>query len=82
MMKIQYTPKFKESFQEFSEAVRKKFYKQIEYLLSDIRHPSLRVKKYDEKRGIWQARVDKRIRFYFLIEADTYYLLDIKKHPK
>ena len=82
MMEIRYTSKFKESFREFSPAVRKKFYKQIEYLLLDIRHPSLRVKKYDETRGVWQARVDRRIRFYFLIEADTYYFLDIKKHPK
>jgi plasmid maintenance system killer protein len=51
-------------------------------LLSDLRHPSLRAKKHDEARGIWQARVNAGWRFYFTIEGDTYYLLDIIPHPK
>ncbi|MBU6415230.1 hypothetical protein KGQ34_03265 [Patescibacteria group bacterium] len=51
-------------------------------LMKNIRHASLRVKKYDEERGIWQARVDRNIRFYFCVESDGYRLLDIKKHPK
>jgi len=48
--------------------------------LADIRHPSLRAKKYDEERGIWQARVTDNVRFYFAIEGDMYLLLDIEKH--
>jgi Txe/YoeB family toxin of Txe-Axe toxin-antitoxin module len=61
---------------------KEKFYKQINYLLNNIRHPSLHAKKYDESLGIWQARVNTKIRFYFLIENDSYILLDIKNHPK
>src|SRR3989344_4557160 len=59
-----------------------KFYKQIEFLLLNIRHPSLRAKKYDELNGIWQARVNTNVRFYFKILKDTYLLLNIKNHPK
>lgn len=81
-MKIEYTPKFKSGFHKFSKEIRNKFYKQVNFLLCDLRHPSLHAKKYDEKRGIWQARVDKKVRFYFLIEGDTYFLIGIKKHPK
>lgn len=81
-MKIQYYPGFKNKLKNFPKEVRKKFYKQINYLLKNIRHSSLRAKKHDETRDIWQARVDKNIRFYFLIENDVYTLLDIKKHPK
>jgi len=81
-MKFLYTPKFKDSFCQFSDKIKKKFYQKADYLLRDIHHPSLRVKKYDEARGIWQARVNREIRFYFLIEKDTYILLDIKHHPK
>jgi len=81
-MKISYSPHFKRSFENFSSGVHRKFQKQIIYFLRNIRHPSLRVKKYDEERGIWQARADKNIRFYFLIKGDTYILLDIKKHPR
>ena len=81
-MKIFYTPKFKRSFDSFPKRIRDKFYKQTTHLLKNIRHPSLKAKKYSEKLDIWQARVDKSVRFYFLIEKDRYILLDIKKHSK
>lgn len=81
-MKISYTSKFKISFVDFPRQIKNKFYKQADYLLKSIRHPSLKAKKYSEKQDIWQARVDKSTRFYFLIENDRYVLLDIKKHPK
>lgn len=81
-MKVRYTFKFKSSLQKFNQEVRDKFYKQIIFLLKDLRYPSLQAKKYHEAKGIWQARVDKDIRFYFLIEEDEYILLYIKKHPK
>ena len=81
-MKIYYTPKFDDSFQKFSKKIKIKFYKQIQYLIKDIHYRSLRVKKYNRRQGIWQARVDSNIRFYFLIKDNNCYLLDIKKHPK
>jgi plasmid maintenance system killer protein len=51
-------------------------------LLQNLYHPSLHAKKYDESRGLWQARVNKDWRFYFLIQDDAYYLVDIMRHPK
>ncbi|MBI4087643.1 MAG: hypothetical protein HY434_02325 [Candidatus Liptonbacteria bacterium] len=81
-MNVGYYPGFKSELKNFPLATRTKFYKQVEYLSRSIRHPSLRAKKYDESRGIWQARVDREIRFYFLIEGNTYVLLSIRKHPK
>jgi len=74
------TSRFKRAFQKFPKEVRKAFAKQMRFLLSDIRHPSLRAKKYDEAQDIWQARVTDNVRFYFLIEKDVYLLLDIEKH--
>lgn len=76
------TPKFKDKLRRFPKWIQQKLVKQIDYLIHDLRHPSLRAKKYDESRGIWQARVDRHVRFYFLIEKDRYILLDIKQHPK
>ena len=81
-MRVVYTPTFKSNFKKFPNTTKNKFAKQIEYLLSDIRHPSLHAKKYSESEGIWQARVNRSIRFYFLIEKDTFTLLDITHHPK
>ena len=62
------------------EAIQKRFYKQLNFLLKDLRHPSLRAKKYNESEKIWQARVDAHFRFYFRIEGDTYILFNIKHH--
>ena len=45
-------------------------------------HPSLRAKKYDEGQGLWQARVNKDWRFYFLIQNDGYLIVNIIPHPK
>jgi mRNA-degrading endonuclease RelE of RelBE toxin-antitoxin system len=81
-MKVSYTPHFKRSFKFLTEEVKKKFEKQVKFLLKDIRHPSLRAKKYDGRRDIWQARVNGGYRFYFLIKGDTYILIEIKPHPK
>lgn len=81
-MKAIYSQRFKKSFNNFSPIIREKFEKQIGHLLRNINHPSLHAKKYDEINDIWQARVDRSVRFYFLIDNDVYILLDIKKHPK
>ncbi|MBU1046804.1 hypothetical protein KKH36_03435 [Patescibacteria group bacterium] len=56
--------------------------KQIDFLLENYRHSSLNSKKYDKSIGLWQARIDKFYRFYFLIQEDKYIIVSIKKHPK
>ena len=81
-MKYQFTAKFIRSYHTFPKLIQLKFDKQLNYLLQNIAHPSLHVKKYDEERDIWQARVDRGVRFYFLIKGGIYTLLNIKKHPK
>jgi len=82
-MKVDYNnPRVVDQLRDAPESVRKAFFKQIRFLADDIQHPSLRAKKYDESRGIWQARVNRDWRFYFLIENDTYIVLDVIRHPK
>ena len=81
-MKIEHTLQIRREVQKFPKGIREKFYKQVEFLKNDLRHPSLRAKKYDEAADIWQARVTGGVRFYFRIEGDVYWLLNIKKHPK
>ena len=56
--------------------------KQLTFLVNDLHHPSLKAKKYDERRGVWQARITRDYRVYFVIEKDTYVILSMTKHPK
>lgn len=80
-MKSESSKHFDRSFEKLPSRIQKIFDKQVRLLLVDIRYPSLRAKKYDETLGIWQARVTNNVRFYFTIEGDTYYLIEIRKHP-
>jgi mRNA interferase RelE/StbE len=77
-----FTLRFRKQYQKLSEDRQTKFDKQLTFLLSNLRHPSLRAKKYDEANDIWQARVDDDYRFYFQIDGGTYILLSIIPHPK
>ena len=62
--------------------VKKAFDKQALLLAENLQHPSLRAKKYDEGHDIWQARVNRDWRFYFVIQGDEYVILGMTPHPK
>ena len=81
-MRIIYSETFLKELDRAPLLVQKAFQKQQRFLLQDLGHPSLRAKKYDEATNVWQARVNRRWRFYFLIEGDAYRLVDLIPHPK
>ncbi len=81
-MRVTYSARFVREVDAAPKPIRQAFDKQLLFLLRDLRHPSLRAKKYLEARDIWQARVTGSWRFYFRIEGDTYELLTIRSHPK
>ncbi len=76
------TPQFLRLYAEAPARIQKAFDQKLKFLLQNLRHPSLRAKKYDETRGIWQVRVNGGWRFYFSIEGDTYIIHSIRPHPK
>lgn len=81
-MKIAFSDQAIESLRDAPLQIRAAFNKQIRFLVGNLHHPSLRVKKYDEGRDLWQARVNQNWRFYFTIKGDTYRIEDVIPHPK
>ncbi|HLC21435.1 MAG TPA: type II toxin-antitoxin system RelE/ParE family toxin [Candidatus Methylomirabilis sp.] len=81
-MKAAFSQRFTRQYRALSPERKAKLDKQLGLLLSNLRHPSLRAKKYDEARDVWQARVDEDYRFYFKIEGDTYRILAVRHHRK
>ena len=75
-MRVKLARRFQRSFKQAPRRVRKDFAKQVDFLLENIKHPSLRTKKYDAVRNIWQARVNRDWRFYFVKKNDTYVCID------
>ncbi len=81
-MRLAWSERFRRSYAAAPANVQKAFWKQARWLLHDLRHPSIRAKKYDETNDVWQGRVTRDWRFYFTISGDTYWLIDIIAHPK
>jgi mRNA-degrading endonuclease RelE of RelBE toxin-antitoxin system len=81
-MRLLRTKHFVRNYSKAPKAIQRAFDKQLLLLLEDLHHPSLRAKKYDEGNNLWQARVNRDWRFYFIIEDDTYIVTSIIPHPK
>ncbi len=81
-MKLRFTERADKDYAKLLPEIRKAFAKQLKFLLHDLGHPSLHAKKYDEAQDIWQARVNRSWRFYFVIRGDEYVVLSIIPHPK
>jgi len=82
MMRHRFTAHSAREYDDAPQEIRRAFDRRIKLLLQNIRHPSLRAKKYNETNDIWQARLTRGWRFYFRIEDDTYIILSLIRHPK
>jgi hypothetical protein len=81
-MRVELTESARRALGAAPASVRKAFYKQAALLEANLRHPSLRAKKYDETKSVWQARVTLDWRFYFVTESNRYLVTAIIPHPK
>jgi mRNA-degrading endonuclease RelE of RelBE toxin-antitoxin system len=81
-MKVILSDRVVDALKKAPHKIRRAFDKQLIFLVGDLHHPSLHAKKYDESRGLWQARVTLDWRFYFTIRDDTYWIEDVIPHPK
>ena len=80
-MKVAFSNHSVRQYGKLPAAVQARFDKQLGFLLSNLKHPSLLAKKYDEAANLLQARVYDQYRFYFQIHGDTYRILSITGHP-
>jgi mRNA-degrading endonuclease RelE of RelBE toxin-antitoxin system len=82
MMDTEFTPQAARDYRRLSPVLKERMKKQLDLLRRDIRHPSIRAKKYSEGLDVWQGRVNQDYRFFFQIVGDTYRILSIVPHPK
>lgn len=80
-MRVLFSGKALRDYQNAPERVRQAADKQFSFLLKNLKHPSLRAKKYDENEDVWQSRLTKDWRFYFQIRKDIYHIITIIKRP-
>ncbi len=84
-MKVVRTEPFKRDFQRLPEEIKSRTEVALKLLLSNPHHPSLRIKKvrgeiikgYD---NIFEGRITRDYRLFFLIATDAYFLLRCGRH--
>lgn len=81
-MNIKAYERFKNSYQDLPEHIKKKVDRQIKILSTNLRHPSLHTKKIRGKTGIWEARIDIFYRLTFEIINDTIFLRVVGNHDE
>jgi len=64
-MQVIFSERFRRSYESAPPQIQQAFDRRIALLVRNLRHPSLWAKKYDEPRGIWQARVDGGVAVLF-----------------
>lgn len=81
-MKVRKTKRFVSAYHCLPADIQEKFDHKIKLFFEDIRHPSLRVKKMQGTKNIWEASVDHKYRFTFQIIKDEYILRNIDNHDE
>ena len=81
-MRTEFTPRAARDYHRLSPELQTQVDKQMAALRRDLRHPSLRAKKYHEGDDVWQGRINRDYRFYFQIAGETHHILMIIPHPK
>lgn len=81
-MRVKFSATAMEQFEALPKTVQAKAEKQFIHLATDIRHPSLKAKKYKGYDDVWQARIDRTWRFYFHIIKPHYVIVSIITHPR
>jgi mRNA interferase RelE/StbE len=82
IVKLTRTARFKKAWKELNGEEKDLSRKALRNLVTDIRYPSLRVKKMQGVTNIWEARVSLSIRLTFQITGDMLILRNIGRHDE
>lgn len=79
-MRLHPTESFRRDYARLPQNIQERADKQLALFLDNPRRPSLRTKKMEGHRDLWEGRISKDYRFIFRIAGDTYLLLNIGPH--
>lgn len=79
-MRIVYTETFKKDFVNLPKEIQKIAEKKIKIFGDNSHHPSLRIKKMEGVKNIWEGRITDSYRFTFTMDNDLCILRRIGTH--
>ena len=79
-MSIVFTEHFRKALRDLPKPIKKKAKKALRLLDENPRHPSLRVKRIQGTKGIYEARVDDKYRMSFEFDGPDKIMRNIDDH--
>ncbi len=67
----QFSKPFKKQYQGLPRKIQDAFHDKLKLLLDNPRHPSLRVKKIQGTKNIWEGSITMHYRFTFHVDGNT-----------
>ena len=81
MYKLTYTPRFKKAFVGLTPVEKLQFQNKIEIFVENILHPSLRTKKIQGQKDLYESSINMDIRVIWYFENEELIILvDIGHH--
>lgn len=76
------TERFKTAYKSLAKGLKRQTKEALKKMASDLRHPSLQVKKIKGTRDIWEARVSLDCRLTFNMVKDKIVLRNVGRHDE
>ena len=81
-MEILFTEQFEQAYQKLTNAEKRSVRKALTLLSDNPNHPSLRVKKLEGGKNIWEARPSRRLRMTFEMAGEIIFMRNVGEHDK
>ena len=82
MFTVLTTPGYDRDYRKLPAQIQEHVDQQVQRLRLDPHHPSLRAHKRAGENEVWQSRITRNYRLYFLMEGDIITLLAVGPHEK
>ena len=79
-MQLIQTTHFKRDYKRLPASIQKRTDEKLTLLVQNVSHPSLRAKRVQKYKGVFEGSITRDCRFFFQITTEGYILLRIGKH--
>jgi len=79
-MQLIQTTHLERDYQKLPASIQKRTDEKLKLLVQNVSHPSLRVKRVQKYKGVFEGSITRDYRFFFQITTEGYILLRAGKH--
>lgn len=79
-MRFERTERFKRMYKKLGAQQREQIKKALKLMATDMQHPSLRIKRVQGTRSIWEASASMHLRITFMWQGDLIVLRNCGEH--